>query len=255
MIFYYRDAFIDDTLDVAPEEFHFRYGLGFFETLFYNGHMLRHLELHLERLFGSMETFGLPYAKAPFEEIVVELVERNGLNGDKARVNIFYPVRDVDSKAKPLVGIAPWKDNPEQACFLTIYPWHHLSYLNAHKSMNYMHYSLARRFAQHRQCDDALLTDSAGHILETSTCALLFSRDGKNLEAPASKFALGSVALKLASAVLPVREKPLHLDDLPDFKHVYVLNSLIGMRPVRRIGETLYELDPATCELGTLKIL
>lgn len=254
MIFFHQGAYAEDRLQVGPDELHFRYGAGFFETLYYNGHMLRHLDAHLERVFRSMDQFQIAYAKAPFEEVVAELLQRNGLAGRTARVNIFYPLSSFEDRAQPLIQVSPWRPDSERAYSLSIYPRRHDSYLAAHKSMNYLHNLLAKRHARQQGRDDALLADSAGNVLETSACAILFS-DGAGFFAPKAEHVLESIALARASGTLPIRRRTIRLAELPAFRHAYVLNSLIGMRPVTRIGEQRYEPDEKSCELATLSIL
>ena len=254
MIFHYKGAFATDVFQASPDALYIRYGVGFFETLYYNGHMLRHLDAHLERLFRSLEHFQIAFAKAPHEEIVSALLQRNGLAGKTARVDIFYPVADFEEKAQPLIQVSPWRPDPSRAHSLIPYPWRHDSHLSGHKSMSHMHHVLAKRHARQQDCDDALLTDFSGQVLETSACALLFF-DGANYFSPESGNMPESVALARAAGTLPIRRKPIRLADLTEFQHAYVLNSLIGMRPVWRIGEIIYETDEKSCELATLRIL
>jgi len=254
MIFYYKGEYVADGWQVSPDDLHARFGVGFFETLYYSGQMIRHLDAHLERVFRSMDHFQIAYAKAPWEEIVAELLKRNGLAGETAKVNIFFPVADFNRRVQPLIQVNPWLPEPERTYRLCVYPRHHESYLSSHKSMNYMHNMLAKRHADQQGSDDALLTDPAGQVLETSACAILFS-DGTGFVAPQSEHALESVALARAAGSLPIRRRSIHLAELPEFRHAYVLNSLIGMRPVTRIGDTDYEPDEKNCELATLRIL
>ncbi|MFO7595606.1 MAG: aminotransferase class IV [Desulfocurvibacter africanus] len=254
MIFYYKGEYVADGWRVSPDDLHVRFGVGFFETLYYSGQMIRYLDAHLERVFHSMEQFQIAYAKAPWEEVVAELLQRNGLAGGTAKVNIFYPVADFGQRAQPLIQVSPWQPESGRTYRLAVYPWHQTSYLSGHKSMNYMHNVLAKRHARQQDRDDALLTDSAGQVLETSACALLFS-DGSGFVAPKSDFTLRSVSLARAAGALPIRHRPVRLAELPEFRHAYVLNSLIGMRPVTSIGGTAYEPDEKSCELATLRIL
>ena len=254
MIFYYKDEYVADGWLVSPDDLHVRFGVGFFETLYYSGQMIRYLDAHLERVFHSMEQFQIAYAKAPWEEVVAELLRRNGLEGGTAKVNIFYPVADFGQRAQPLIQVSPWQPESGRTYRLAVYPWHQTSYLSGHKSMNYMHNVLAKRHARQQGRDDALLADSAGQVLETSACALLFS-DGTGFAAPKSDFILRSVSLARAAGALPIRHRAIRLAELPEFRHAYVLNSLIGMRPVTSIGDTAYEPDEKSCELATLRIL
>jgi 4-amino-4-deoxychorismate lyase len=123
-----------------------------------------------------------------------------------------------------------------------------------HKTSNYMHYYLARRDARKHGFDDALLTDEIDHALETSTASLLFS-DGKSFTAPDSNAILPGIAIDVARRVIGVTERPVPIESLDDFRYVYVLNSLIGMKPVALIDDIAFPIDTSTSKEITKHIL
>jgi 4-amino-4-deoxychorismate lyase len=254
MTFYYRSEFRRGGIEIAPHELHFRCGLGFFARLFHNGHMLRHLDAHLARLYQSLEAFQLPYRKAPMADIIDELLRENGLFECPARVEIFYPVVDLAEAAEPLITVAKHEVQPDACYELGVFPWPHQSFLNQYGSMSAMHAPLAQRFAQEQGFDDVVLTDTSGTVLEAAAASLLFS-DGRSYVAPRSTYTVRRVAMDRAVSVLPVREEPLRVSSLGGFSHAFLLNAVIGMRPVLRIGDMRFEADEAACELATLAIL
>lgn len=254
MIIFHKNAYARDTVQTSPGGLHFRYGLGFWESVYYNGHMLRHLDAHLDRLFRSLDLFQIPYAKTPFEDVAQDLLARAGLAGNTARVDIAYPVSSFDERAQPLVTAEPWEPDNSRIYELAVFPWHHASFLGAHRSMGAAHVALAQRQAQSIGCDASVITDTAGRVLEASSLSLLFS-DGKSFFAPAGEYAPASVALDRAAGILPIRPREIRLNAIGEFRHAYVLGSLVGMRPVRRIGETAFEIDERNCELATLRVL
>jgi len=90
---------------------------------------------------------------------------------------------------------------------------------------------------------DVLLTDGAGRLLEGGrTNVLLHHRSGW-ITPPAGSVAvhgvmLDYVAARLRAAGMPVRERPIPLSMLgqPGCLGLYLLNSVVGVVPVRRIG-------------------
>ena len=254
MILYCEGRFLEAAEAAVEDAAHVAHGLGFYEDLLYNGHMLRHLDAHLRRLFRSLDAFGIDYAKAPVEEVVDDLLEFNLLTGAFAMVTVAYAVRHVRAKALPSIQVRPWSPPGPEPVRLVVYPRLHQSHLCAHRTLDGMHQCLALAYAAERQADDAVLLDAGGNVLEAAGAGLVFS-DGKNFVAPKSEFRLERIAQSRAEGVLHLREKSLPLSEALAYPHAYILGSLFGMRPVASIGEAAFEPDTAACELANLKIL
>lgn len=253
MIHYYKNKYRDGDICLSPTSPAFRFGTGFFETLLYNGRQVCHFDRHSARIHSSLDYFCIPYEPVSFEEIIPLLLEKNGLTGRTARVNIFYPV--AGSTTTPLVTVAPYEWAQNKTYRLAYCPDQHISSLNNHKTMAYMFFNLAHARAIAEGYDDALLTDLNGRVLETTTAALLF-RGGNRFIAPATAYKLPSIALDLVKEVLEVEEESVSFDKMADMNHAYVLNSLVGMRPVTSIGgEIDFEPDEDSCLKVTNLIL
>ena len=254
MIYYYKNSYVTDRISLSVRSPAFRFGLGFFETIFYNGKIICHLEAHISRIQSSLKTYRIAYESIDFEQVSREVLKENELTDRCARINIYYPIEDESSQASPLIAAYPYSPEPERTFTLTISPYHHQSHLCAHKSMNYMHFYLAQQNAKQRGFDDALLTDRSGRVLETSAASLVFS-DGENMFTPTCSDRLPGIALKVARTVLDIEERDITTDDLREFKHSYILNSLIGMKPVVQIDDLAYAFDPATCSQVSKSVL
>lgn len=244
MIHYYRNRYRHGDVFLSPASPAFRFGTGFFETMLYNGKLVCHSDRHCARIHASLDHFCIPYEPAPFDEIFPLLLEKNGLTGQPARVNIFYPV--AGSTTSPVVAAVPYERKPNRVYRLTYCPDHHVSSLNAHKTMAYMFFNLAHARAIAEGYDDALLTDLEGRVLETTTASLLFRKDGKFIE-PSTPHKLPSISLDIARETLEVETMPVSFEKLGSMDHAYALNSLSGMRPVVGIGEVEFEPDEKTC--------
>jgi len=255
--YFYRGEFHSDKISLDIQSPAFRFGAGFFETIFYNGERVCHLEAHIKRITRSLDHYELQYVTINFEETVLEVLRQNGLISSSARVNIYYTIAANPATATPLVVAYPYTPDQERSYRLDISPPHNDSHLSAHKSMNYMHCFLAKMAAEKRGYDDAILLDGDGMIREASTAALLFS-DGSEFVTPEVKHPFPSVSLEIAKSILPIinveqaSPKPAILGK---YRHAYMLNSLIGMRPVVQIGETDFEPDIEGCIEVTRRVL
>jgi 4-amino-4-deoxychorismate lyase len=252
MIHYRKGEFTHLGVTLDPTAPAFRYGAGFFETIYYNGRKPCHLELHLDRLLHSLRAYQAEYDSVDFEAVIRQVLNRNGLEGSPARINIFYPMETP--AAHPVIMAAPYEPKPYKAYRVCLCEDRHVSTLNAQKTTSYMFFHLALIRARARGFDDAALLDFGGNLLETTTGALLFRRNGKFYETD-SPYRLASTSLKLAGTVVEIMPEVVPLASLDDFEHAYILNSLIGMRPVATLGETGFVPDEDACREVTELIL
>lgn len=226
----------------------FRYGAGLFETILWNGRGPSRLDAHLARLRASLAHFGLVAEPVDYPAVIAEVVRANGLAGRQARVNIIAPLEDEDAAIAPLVTAAPFDPPaPDRTYSLRLAPPATLGSLALHKSMNYMLCYLERRAARALGQDDAVLTQPGGIVVEATTAALLFG-DGDCFCTPTGGCRLPSTTLAAVRDILPVRDCTVRAGELRSFRHAYLLNSLLGMRPVSVIGSHAFTPDFATCE-------
>jgi len=94
--------------------------------------------------------------------------------------------------------------------------------------MNYMHFMLAKKYANKLGCDDALLTDELGNVLETSMAAVVF-HDGKQYLAPKSYNKLNSIAFEIFAEEHAVSLVDVCVTDLHRYR-ILLMNSLMGVR-------------------------
>lgn len=252
MIYYASGKLLKGPMPFDPTVPGFRYGAGFFETVYYNGDALCHLDLHLDRLLGSLRVHGMPHHAVNFEKIIHTVLERNSLGDSPARVNIIYPAANVESL--PVILASPYESQPYKAYRLCVCEDRHVSTLNAHKTTSYMFFHLAWQQAKARGFDDAALFDFDNHLLEATTGAILLKKNGDYVQT-LTPYKLPSTALALAGNVIDIVSKPIGLDSLDEYRHAYLLNSLIGMRPIVALGETAFVPDEEPCEAVTKFIL
>lgn len=230
--------FVDASVD--QDLFHsVKFGFGIFETVLCRGERPLHLEAHLSRMRKSATTLGLRMKEFDFRSQFATLAEKYNTPGQLFRGNIFLTGAN---ESHIVVTITPYTPQPEDAVELTIYPHAHSGYLNKHKTMNYMHNMLARKYAAGEGKYDAVLLDSAGHWTETSTANLLF-RDDIGLLTPSEDFLLEGIALQQIAHKYPVRRVHISTVEIASMHEAYITNSLIGALPVKSIGVHTFKPD------------
>lgn len=224
---YYKDK-ITSKIYSDPFNQHFRYGSGLFETIFYDGQKVQNLEEHISRILSSTEYFGYKPYSFDYSGIIYQLLTENWLMGLPAKINICHVMEKPD-EYYIFIATVPYTAPPEDKVFqLCVYPHVHHSYMSRHKTMNYMHFIAAKKYAEKCGCDDALLIDADGNVLETSTASLVF-HDGSSYFVPKSDNRLNSISEAQFAKKQTITRADLKPEDIKDMQ-IFILNSLMGMR-------------------------
>jgi len=252
-VIYYRNGkYVEDSVDMDLSQPGFRTGYGFFETIAWNGKKACHLDLHLKRARASLKEFNIFEEPIEYEKIISEIIEANALAGCFARVNIFFPVER--SKTFPVVTAVLFEHDPDRIWSLMVAKDIFLTGLMRHKTMNRMDYLNAWQTAHDSGFDDALLTDFEGRVLESSVASILFKKGDVYIE-PQTSYKLPGTSQEIAAKHLKIESKPILLESVHEYDHVFALNTLGGMIPVSAIGDVIFDTERETAQKITDIIL
>lgn len=222
------------------------YGFGFFETFRVHRGRPLHLAEHLARLAAAWERYfrrGLP--DLTWEDVVAQLIEANGLAQSTAAVRLTT-TRGTDpalGDGSLLLTARPYRHRLEGRASaglgLAVYPWARQTPLADVKSLNYLYYLEAGRWAASRGADEALVLNPDGSLSETNTANVLVLR-GTTALRPRSPHVLpgimeASVCAELARRGWRVERTPLFPRDLFTADQVWLTNSLMGVVPATRL--------------------
>jgi 4-amino-4-deoxychorismate lyase len=226
-IYYKGDYKTDSKVAVDPNALHFKFGAGFFETILYDGGV-RHLDKHLERLTESCTQFGFTPKDIDYAKIIDRVIAENELTDSIARINVSHMIEDMNDYSLVVTASAYTPPPADKVYKLCPYPYTHDTYMSRHKSMNYMHFLMAKKYASDREYDDVLLTDSKGNILETSIAAVVL-KDKDRYYAPKETARLKSISLDIFAQNHDVQFKDIHISEIGNYE-IILMNSLIGQR-------------------------
>ena len=233
---------------ISPADRGFLYGDGLFETLRVEQGAALYLEEHLDRLRGSLEAFRIRVdLDLDWPSIVGEVVERSGLFNGVAAVKIVVTRGEAAGLGLP--------DAAEPTVMASAREYHELDYdkgwklhvvqegysppLSRHKSLNYMYCMFARQAALDAGADEGVMLDPRGEVAETAAGSLV-ARLGGRWVRPGTPQQLAGTTIALVARVLeergtPVTPHPLSVEELRSAETVWVLNSLMGVMPVRAV--------------------
>lgn len=246
----------DLLLPVANRSF--RYGEGCFETMKYREGKIELLDLHLERLFFSMERLQLQrpvfFTKNFFTEAVKQLVHKNN-TGTLARIrlvtfggsnNLFeinHEAANIVIECFPLEQTG-WQKEGLRLDFYTDARKSVDQFANI-KSNNFLTYCMGAKWAKQQQLDDAILCNNHNAIADTTIANIFIVKDGIVFTPPLSDGCVAGVTRRyllqrMIAAAIPVQEKSLLKNELESASEVFLTNSIFGIRWVKQIGQNQY---------------
>jgi len=107
---------------------------------------------------------------------------------------------------------------------------------------------LAMKEAREHGADDALILNSRGEVVETSTANIFAVKSGTVVTPPLSSGCLAGVARQFLIERIPASvrfaELPIALEELMAADEVFVTSALRGVTPVVRIADTEFTREP-----------
>ena len=230
----------------------FQYGYGFFETIRVDQGTPKYLEAHVDRFYKTWtQLFSQHPPDLTWDEIVHQVVARNNLLNQTAAVKMIATKgnRETPPYNHTLIVIArPYvhrlTDKKEPGLNLAVYPHPRQTPLADHKTLNYLYYYLAGKWAQEQNADEALILNPDRSVSETNTANILLVKN-KAVIRPTSQHVLPGIMEQVVCKLLAgwgyrIEEKPVHLEDLFAADKVLITNALMGAVPALSLdGQTL----------------
>ncbi|MCF8094013.1 MAG: aminodeoxychorismate synthase component I [Desulfobacteraceae bacterium] len=234
----------------------FQYGYGFFETIRADHGRPHLLEKHMERFFYTWQAlFEGAVPDLSWDVIISQVISANDLARQVCSVKLLAAAGSAQSSGLPniVIAAAPYVHRLDQAAKpaldLAVYPHPRQTPIASHKTLNYLYYFLAGRWAKEKGADEAVILNPDGTVSETNTANLLLLRDHTVIR-PKSPHVLAGV---MEAAVLAwfsaagFAQKQMHLsyEALFDADMVIVTNSLMGPVGVGSVEGREITCDPA----------
>ncbi len=236
-----------------PRDRGFTLGDGLFETMRVRGGAVLRIERHLSRLRAGAAVLGLsPLPKDEgLKDAIARTLAANGLTDAAVRLTISRgvpkrrgllpepePNPSMVIHAEPFTGYpAELYERGARAVISGIRRNEH-SPLARVKSLNYLDNVLARREAEARGVDDALLLNTAGDLACASAANLFLLLDGALVTPSVASGALPGTVRELVTAELAppiglkVVERVVRPEELGAAHEVFLTNALMGIVPL-----------------------
>jgi len=221
----------------------FQYGYGFFETIRVNRGEPKYLKEHIERFYQAWKhIFFQEPPDLTWDDIIAQVLSHNILQGETAAVKIIATRGDRENPpfnntfvvtARPYTHRLEEKNEP--GLHLATYPEPRQTPLAGHKTLNYLYYFLAGKWAKTKSADEALIMNPDSTLSETNTGNIMLIKD-KVIIIPDSTHVLPGIMEKQVCTLLTewgygIKNERVLMEDFFGVDLVIITNSLIGAVP------------------------
>lgn len=246
-----------EEIQISPEDSGFTTGIGVFDSQLAVDGNLVYGEDHFNRLLHDAE---IVIRKKPdidinqFISIAQALLQKNNLIQGRARVRSTItggvPAHILGPAQKPtvLISVGPAPEigslPPINACIIEDYPRMAGCNLENCKRLDYSRSYNARRDAENRGGNEAILTNTNGYIACAATSNIFIEENGKLITPPLSDGVLFGITRQKIIEERRAREESISKERLLGAEAVYLSNSLTGLRAVSSLdGKNIVEAD------------
>jgi branched-chain amino acid aminotransferase len=239
-----------------PRDRGFTLGDGLFETMRVRGGAVLRIERHLSRLRAGAAVLGL--SPLPEDEDLTDAITKtlaaNGLTEAVVRLTISRgvpkrrgllpepePRPSLVVHAEPFAGYAAELYDRGVRAVISGIPRNEHSPLARVKALNYLDNVLARREAEARGADDALLLNTAGDLACASAANLFLLLDAALVTPSVTSGALPGTLRELVvtelarRAELEVVERAVRPEELHAADEAFLTNTLLGVMPLTKL--------------------
>ena len=232
-------------------------GDGLFETLLAVDGAAPHLPAHLDRLEAGCAVLGLPFDRAQAERLIREAAPAAGRFALRLTLTAGSGGRGLDRPDAPVVRLfataaaSPPVTTPATAIVATVRR-NEGSPAARLKTLSYLDNVLARAEAKAAGADEAVMLNNRGELACAAAANLFWIADGRLRTPQLDCGVLAGITRARLMALADVEEVAVGPEVLDRAEAVFLTNSLIGVRPLSRLGTRTFEEHPATARLQAL---
>lgn len=243
-LFWINGEFREYAPALTPDDAGIVTGIGVFDSMLAVDGVPQYADEHLARVTGdSRVVMGVsPALPADINDIIVSLLMQNNLAQGHARIRTVITAGPMSAPlARPdrltvmmTVGPAPAPEGfpPTRGVIITDFPRIAGCVLENCKRLDYTRSYAARRKAETMGGDEAIITNTNGHIACAATSNIFIVENGRWITPPLSDGVLDGVTRRHVIADKNAAEESIPPERLRAAQEVYLTNSFVGLRPV-----------------------
>lgn len=232
-------------------------GDGLFETMLAVDGVLPRLTAHLDRMAAGSAVLNLPFEREEAERLVRTAAPAEGRFAVRLTLTAGSGGRGLDRPAAPvprLFATAAPSAPPTTPATLVVAETRRNEGSPAArlKTLSYLDNVLARAEARAAGADEALMLNNRGQVACAGAANLFWIEDGRLFTPRLDCGVLAGVTRARLMASRPVEEVAVGIEALERADALFLTNSLIGARPVSRLGDRIFGEHPMVERLRVL---
>ncbi len=247
-----------DLAMVSANSTGFQYGAGIFETIRVEKGQVFRLENHVARMNLAWQSLFEDRPPDISWDVVIQLLVReNNFEAPILAIKIIVSKDELNSGKKYFLAAfaRPYTHRLElldkNGLDLMTYPKLRQTPLADYKTLNYLYYEQAMRYAKVNGADEAVILNADQSISETNTASIL-SIDGNTVWVPQSSHVLPGVTQKSVLTILAdkgydIRKKRIPKDEFYSYPNIILSNALMGAVKVLSIDKKQVEHTQDIC--------
>ncbi len=221
-----------------------KFGIGLFETIKIENSIPIELDLHLDRMYNSIEELNLNISEDKYDlkSKILSYIDENNIVYKALRVTVFdegynISTRDiVYNKEMYNKGLKLMLSTNKRGD----------SILYKHKTTNYFENIYIKRYALENGFDDAVFLDYENRILECSISNIFFIKNNQIYTPNKDLSILNGIMKKriirlCGELKINIVETDIKITDLKNFEFCFVSNSLMGIMKVEKINDIKFK--------------
>ncbi len=221
-----------------------KFGIGLFETIKIENSIPIELDLHLDRMYNSIEELNLNISEDKYDlkSKILSYIDENNIVYKALRVTVFdegynISTRDiVYNKEMYNKGLKLMLSTNKRGD----------SILYKHKTTNYFENIYIKRYALENGFDDAIFLDYENRILECSISNIFFIKNNQIYTPNKDLSILNGIMKKriirlCGELKINIVETDIKITDLKKFEFCFVSNSLMGIMKVEKINDIKFK--------------
>lgn len=254
-IIWFNGSFIDENIATIPvTDRGFLLGDGIFDTMAAKDGDIFYAEEHINRLFNNADVLNITiqYTKKQLLDIAQELLQKNEMKTG------HVSLRTTITRGTGARGILP-PDNPEPTILMTSTFFNPEQFkkpaiaiiaqnvrrnegspLSRIKSINYGDNIIAQMEAKQKGADTALMMNNARNIACATNGNIFIIENKTYITPPISDGVLGGIIREKIIKTHHALEENINTERLLNSDSVFITNSILGIRPVEKINDTVF---------------